>query len=286
MSDCEPVSAAWRGPAAYLCGCLGLLLSLPASAQTPSPLPEWIFSSGQQLRVYYMWDKLPKWEYNVGASVELQPKFSGSKQYRIQAGPSFDVRYRDIAFLSTGEGLGINIWHGKTYRVGTAITYDLGRAEDRSYRLRGLGDVQPGPELKLYGEFVWFPVTFRADVRRAIGGYNGWVSDLSVYSPIVGSKTFFVLVGPAVSFADHNYMINYFGIDAEQSAQSGYPQFSPHAGLKSASFGANVNWFFYKQWYLNATMAAERLFGDAAESPTTATRVQGVGSLTIGYDFR
>jgi outer membrane scaffolding protein for murein synthesis (MipA/OmpV family) len=265
---------------------VALLWTGPSTAQTPSPMAEWQYSAGIPLRSYFLWGHIPKWEYNFGASAELEPKYDGSQQYHIQAGPSFDIRYRDIAYVSTGEGLGVNLLHGKRYRAGVALTYDLGRAQHEDYRLRGIGDVQPGPEFKIYGEYVLFPVVFRADLRRSIGGYNGYVGDLSVYMPVVGSQKFFVMVGPSVTFADGNYTQNYFGVSQAQAQDSGLPPFRAVGGLKSFSAGATATWFFHKSWYVNATGAATRLLNDASHSPTTDENLQGVISLTLGYDFQ
>jgi len=270
---------AWTG------SCLAALAT-PLQAQTPSPMAEWEYSAGMQLRSYYLWGKLPKWEYNFGLGSEFEPKYDGASQYHVLPGPSVDIRYRDVAFLSTGEGLGINLLHEKSCRAGFALTYDLGRRQHKDYQLRGIGDVQPGPELKAFGEYVWFPVTFRADVRRALGGYNGWVGDLSIYTPIAGSEKYFVLVGPSVTFADGNYMQNFFGVSPQQATISGFPEFRATGGLKEFAFGTSATWFFHDPWYVNASGGLGRLLQDAARSPTTYEKLQGVVSLTIGYDMR
>jgi outer membrane scaffolding protein for murein synthesis (MipA/OmpV family) len=87
-----------------------------ARAQTPSALAEWQFSGGVPLRAMFM-PELPTWDYDIGAAFIEQPKYEGSRKYVTQPGPTIDVRYKDVAFVSTGEGLGWNIFHGKTYRL-------------------------------------------------------------------------------------------------------------------------------------------------------------------------
>jgi len=270
-----------------------------AGAQTPSPLPEWTYSSGMLLRNHFGGDQLPKWDFNVGLAGEFQPKYDGSQDYRIQGGPNFDIRYRNIAFLATGEGLGWNIIHSSNARAGLAITYDLGRSDVSSsveynhgvaYRERPVGSVNPGPEVKAFGEYLFFPIdklplTVRADVRRAIGGYNGWVADFAAYMPVVGSEKFFVFIGPAITFADKNYMQNYFGVTSEQSTESSYPIYTPEGGVKEISFGTSATWFFTKHWYTNVTASAAHLVDDAANSPTTEEKIQGAVSLDLGYSW-
>ena len=57
----------------------------------------------------------------------FQPRYDGSDRYHVVAGPSIDIRYRDRFFLSTGEGIGMNVLTGPNWRVGFAAAYDLGR---------------------------------------------------------------------------------------------------------------------------------------------------------------
>ena len=82
-----------------------------ARAQTPSALAEWQFSGGVPLRAMFM-PEIPTWDYDIGAAVIEQPKYEGSKDYQIQPGPTVNIRYKDLAFISTGEGLGWNVFHG------------------------------------------------------------------------------------------------------------------------------------------------------------------------------
>jgi len=44
--------------------------------------------------------------------------------YRTVPSPAFDIRYKDLLFLSDGDGLGVNLLRGETYRAGVALGYD------------------------------------------------------------------------------------------------------------------------------------------------------------------
>jgi hypothetical protein len=48
----------------------------------------------------------------LGLASELQPAYDGSRAYRVEGGPDINVYYRDIAFISTGDGIGYNILRG------------------------------------------------------------------------------------------------------------------------------------------------------------------------------
>lgn len=282
MNTLAPLRRALRASLA-LCA---LALCLPAQAQTPSPMAEWQYSAGVALMPRFV-EQPPEWQVNLGFGTGLTPRYEGSDQSTWQTGPLFTAMYRDLAFFSLGEGLGVNFVANKTGRAGVAIAYDRGRREIDFPPLRGLGNINPAPELKAFGELVLFPVVLRADARRALGGHGGWIGDLSAYMPVAGSKTFFVFVGPSATFADGTYMQNYFGITPQQSTNSdaGYAPYAAGGGLKSAQFGSNVTWFFTDNWFLQGVFAAQRFYGDAADSPIVRQREQYTGSVYVAYSF-
>ena len=155
------------------CRCLGgvvggLLCVAVASAQTPSPFNHWQNSSGVVLAP--LAGPVPEWRINVGFGAAAMPLYEGASHYHLVPAPAFDIRYRDIAFLSTGDGLGVNVLRGDTYRAGVAIGYDLGRNAHLSGRLNGLGNVEAAPEVRLFADVAVLPFIMSFNISRAIGG--------------------------------------------------------------------------------------------------------------------
>jgi outer membrane scaffolding protein for murein synthesis (MipA/OmpV family) len=266
-------------------------IATPAAvyAQTPSPLAEWQYSSGILLEQMFE-PQLPTWRIRVGPSASFQPRYDGSDRYHVMAGPSIDIRYRDRFFLSTGEGLGMNVLTGPNWRVGFAVAYDLGRrAADDLGHLSGMGNINPAPSLRLLGEYAIsksFPLVFRADLRRSFGGDNGWIGDIGAYMPMPGSsETFSWFAGPTMTIADSRYMNSWFGVNAGQSARSGYRQYDASAGIRSVGFGVVASLALNKRWSLTADGAFQQLVGAAAHSPITQTRASGVFNLSLNYEF-
>jgi outer membrane scaffolding protein for murein synthesis (MipA/OmpV family) len=284
----RPSSANPLRQLAFLCGCLLLLVMIPvrpAAAQTPSPLANWQYSSGVVLAP--LGGPIPEWRITLGPSVTVMPKFEGANSYHVLPGGVVDIRYRDIAFLSTGEGLGVNILRGETYRAGVAMSVDLGRNDNDDGHLRGLGDIDPAPEAKVFGQVFVLPFVLTADVRRGIGGHDGWIADFGAYIPCCGSRKFVLFAGPSVTFADKNYMQSYFGVDAAQSANSraGLQPFNAQSGLKNVNFGITALYFLTDHWLVIADGAFEQLVGDAAHSPITQDDSQFTFDLSIAYQF-
>ncbi len=224
----------------------------------------------------------------LGVATEVAPVYDGAHAYRVQPGPVINIRYYDLAFLSVGEGLGVNLLRGDHYLAGVAVTYDLGRRVSEDYTdLHGMGDIRPAPVAKAFGSYVLskkFPLVLRADIRQIVGGANGTVGDLEAYLPLPGSsKTFVMFAGPSITFASHRYLQSYFGVTAAQSMASGYPEYSPHPGTNAVGVGFSATRFVTKHWLINADAALNQLRGSDSESPLVQRRTQRVLALSTEY---
>jgi outer membrane scaffolding protein for murein synthesis (MipA/OmpV family) len=268
--------------AAFLaCGARG------AWAQTPSPMQEWQYAGGITLENLYA-PKIPKWDVVAGLATSAKPVYSGASQYVVSGGPMFDIRYRNRAFLSAGEGLGVNFLTGKHYRVSLALGLDLGRRVSWHYStLHGLGDIPRAPFFKLSGAYAIskrLPLLLRADIRKIAGGAAGLVGDLSIYTPLPGSSRKLVMfAGPSVTFADRKHLQTVYGVSARQSLQSGYPQYAAHGGLQAAGFGFSATRFFTPHVLGNANIAVSDLLGAAGRSPLVERRTQASLSFSVAY---
>jgi outer membrane scaffolding protein for murein synthesis (MipA/OmpV family) len=260
-----------------------------ALSQTPSPLQEWQYSGGIILARLFQPD-FPDWRVITGLAAEAQPVYDGSRAFRLQGGPVLNVRYRDEAFASTGEGLGYNFLRGDHYQFGAAIAYDFGRhVRDDYTNLRGMGDISPAPVAKLFGSYVLskkFPLILRVDARQLVGGANGAVGDVGVYMPLPGSSEKFVMfAGPSVTFATHRFLQSEFGVTPAQSLASGHPVFDPHAGEDAVGVGFSATRFITAHWLLNVDAALSKLKGSPDVSPITERATQREIALSLDYQW-
>jgi outer membrane scaffolding protein for murein synthesis (MipA/OmpV family) len=276
----------WRG---LICLSLVLCVGAPRMAwsQTPSPLQEWQYPGGTILDKVFDPNQ-PDWHVVLGGAIASEPRYGGARTYRTSLGPVIDIRYRDIAFASVGEGLGWNVWHGDKSRAGIAIGYDLGRqVSDDYHHLRGLGDIKPAPVVKVYGSFVVskeFPLVLRADARRIMGHAGGLLGDLEAFMPLPGSsRTFIMFAGPSVTFANRQYSQKVFGVSALQASGSAYRVYNAHGGSQSAGLGFSATRFITPHWLINTDMAWNHLLGSASDSPITQSAVQGVLAVSTEY---
>jgi outer membrane scaffolding protein for murein synthesis (MipA/OmpV family) len=254
-----------------------------ASAQT-STLTEWQNSPGIVMRP--LGGPIPDWQVTVGGGIGAMPAYEGSNSTRLTPAPDVDVRYKDLAFASIGEGVGVNILRGTNYRAGVAMSYDMGREHNLATRLKGTQNVDPAPVIKAFAEYTFLPVVFTIDVKQALTSYQGLSGDIGAYLPVVGNATVQIFVGPELTFADTRYMNAYFGVDPQSaSSQSTFRNYGAHGGLKDAKFGASGFYHFNEHWFVNGDVGVERLLGSAEDSPIVQTRWGITAAATINYTF-
>ena len=274
------------------CALLGLALAAPALAQTPSPMMDWQYSTGEVMtttpEVLQTFDggKVPDWRRDVGPGFSMMPTFQGSKRYHLTPSAILDFRYKDEFFASDGEGIGWNALTGPGFRAGVALGYDLGRDSHDDPRIRHLPNISFAPEPKLFAQYFLYPVALTADVRKGIGGNDGIVADFGAYLPVPLIKdTWFMFVGPSVTLADRKYMNSYFGVSPDSSRISGLRSFDAGGGLASVGGGLSTVYLIDEHWLLESDLAYRHFLGDAARSPIIETKIQASIDFNIGYRF-
>jgi outer membrane scaffolding protein for murein synthesis (MipA/OmpV family) len=261
-----------------------------AQAQTQSALQEWQYDGGIVLARLFE-PNLPEWRIIAGAAADVQPVYDGARAYKVGGGPVININFRDVAFFSTGEGLGYNFLRGDHYQVGIGLTYDLGRDEKLDgANLNGMGDIKAAPVAKLYGSWVLskkFPMILRVAARQYIGGYQGAVGNASVYLPLPGSsKTFVMFAGPSITMGTAHYLQSMYGVTEQQSLASGHPEYDfTRAGTSDAGVGFSATKFIGKRWLVNLDTAISQVRGTPARSPLIERKTQRVLALSFEYHF-
>jgi outer membrane scaffolding protein for murein synthesis (MipA/OmpV family) len=244
----------------------------------------WQEASGVVLRP--LAGPVPDWSITLGGGVAALPAYEGSNSTRLVPAPTLDIRYKDLAFLSDGEGAGVNVLRGTNYRAGLGLTYDIGREHNQATRLSGTGNVDPAPVARLFAEYSFLPLIFTADLRQALTSYQGLTFDLGAYMPVFANETVQVFLGPGITFADSRYMEAYFGITPNHATpHSRFAVYHASGGVKNSTLGMSVLYHFNDHWFLDGTFGIERLLGSAADSPLVQTRWGMSAAGTLNYTF-
>ncbi|WP_158639111.1 MipA/OmpV family protein [Elioraea rosea] len=230
------------------------------------------------------------WSLTVGALGAANPDYEGSNDYGFLGAPLIDLRYRDLFFLSSRDGLGVSLIRVGGFSAGPLLRYRFGRDQDDNDALRGLGDVGGTVEGGLFARYQAGPWVAAVNAAQGLngGGHRGATVHATLgYGGRLGEAWSYSL-GPSVTWASGNYMQSFFGIDATQSARSGYAVYDADAGFKDVGFGGTLTWRFWDRAAVTAIAEVKELLGDAADSPIVdqaGSSTQAFVGLALSYRF-
>lgn len=218
-------------------------------------------------------DGEPRLRVALGAGVAATPNFPGSDRYRLRLVPVVSARYGRF-FFGAG-GVGATLYRDSNWRLSAMLSPGGGRKESADAHLAGLGDVDRTARAGLAAAYGTGGVATRASVATDIGGEgHGTLAKLDLFARFRAAERLVLFAGPGVSWANRQYMNTFFGINAQQSARSGLPEFEASAGANSLRLSAGAIYRVDERWGVASTASAARLTGDAADSPITQARSQ------------
>lgn len=223
----------------------------------------------------------------VGAAILVGRQYQGSDESRVRALPSVEYQWSNGFFAGVLNGVGYNASTQPDMAYGVRVTADFGRKEHRSDALRGLGNIEPRPELGTF--FNFSPargITLSSSLRYGSGNERkglivdlgaGWSTSLSP-SIRVGSTL-------ATSWANADYMQEYFGIGPEQASRSGYTRLAAGGGFRDVRLGASLSYRVTPAWSLTGSVSYSELLGDAKRSPIVRQKGGTSALLALSYSF-
>jgi len=223
----------------------------------------------------------------VGGGIASRPAYLGSDRRRLRLAPLLDYRWKNGWFAGTTYGAGYNFSKERTMQYGVRLTLDGGRDEDDAAALAGMGDIHRRPELGLFfNSRVVDNIYVRTAVRYGSGNdRHGLALDLGTGAFLRLGASWRASAGVSTTWLNGNAMRGYFGVDADQSARSGYPAYTPSDGLRDVRLNGALFYIIDPRWSLMGTLAATRLVGDAADSPIVRDRTALTAFFGARYRF-
>lgn len=215
----------------------------------------------------------PGWIATVKGNVVVAPSYPGSDSYSFMGYPSisFSRSGAPQPFSTPDDGLSIGLPITPTFRAGPVVKFQGGRYDGENRELTGIKDVDWALEPGLFAEFwpIQDRLRTRVEVRRGIGGHDGFVGTLGAdLVDRFGAWT--VSAGPRLQIADSEYMNTYFGVSAADAARNlRVTQFKADAGVRSYGLAASATYQFNPAWATTVYAGYERLTDDASKSPIT-----------------
>lgn len=227
----------------------------------------------------------------VGGVLIVQPTFEGSDEYEaigfpyifptFSGGPGFFSRF-DARGL---DDIRFKLIERDGFIAGPLAGYNLGRDEDDDDHLEGLGDVDGGV---VGGGFVGYrvgSVLFDASFHNTFGDDGGYLIRLGAELEHPLRERLMLTARIGATYADDDYMENYFGVSGEQSADSGLNAFEAESGFKDVFAEVGLKAQLDAQWEARGSVRYSRLVGDAADSPIVESEDQFTGLIGLSYKF-
>jgi outer membrane protein len=228
-------------------------------------------------------DRLHEWKVTVGAGAIYMPEYEGSDRFDINPFPIISAEFGDRVSVDI-TGVTVNLYEANGFKIGVTGGYDMGRKEDDSDYLRGLGDIDAGGVVGGIVSYEFGAFEAYAKLDKTIGGSDGLTGT-------VGAKVsyqyerFILSADLSGTWADDNHMQSYFGITGDQSANSGLAQYDAKAGIKRVDLTASITYMITENWLATGAAGAGFLTGDAKDSPVVRDDVQPFAMLGIAYRF-
>ena len=227
-------------------------------------------------------DKNRKWALSIGLVSGFAPDYEGSNDYSFGFGPNISASWRDMIFYK-GKTLGANLYREKKFKAGVILTKASGRDEDDNDKLEGLGDVDGGLELGGFVAYKKKPWRFRAEARQEVdSGHEGALVELSAGSELPFT-TPLVFVEIGTTWASDDYMESFFGVNGQQSVNSGLEKHQADAGIKDINVSLTAGYPMTNRWRIGGAVEYKRLLGDAADSPIVDDKNQFLVGITLSY---
>ncbi|VAW10390.1 hypothetical protein MNBD_ALPHA09-2260 [hydrothermal vent metagenome] len=227
-----------------------------------------------------------EWTLIAGAGAVYAPDYEGSDDYEFTFRPLVRATWRDMATIGNvtgGYGAEITPFRFDSFSLGFGVAYWGGRDASDNAALAGLGDI---------GSAVMGTATIAnsfalVDARATLlydftGDRDGAAVEAGLSAPLITSDNGVDLVaGASATWASENYMANTFGINATQSANSGYAVYDADAGFKDIGASLQASYDVTSQVAVTLRGEVKQLLSDAADSPI----VKQQGSATQGSIF-
>ena len=260
-----------------------MFAAVPAAADGagPGPLPDAVAESRTLM---------------AGGFAGFAPAYEGSDEYRAigfpLAFPTFNGgngpgKLSRLTFRSVDDVRIAALRFGR-FDAGPTLGYAFGREENDAQRLAGLGDIDGGLSIGLFGALRVSPFVIDVAVLTQVTGGDvghtvrvgaGWEGRLAEHLTARASLS--------TAYASGVHMDALFSVTSMQSAASaaGLPAFDAEAGFKNVGLDVAISYAMTERWTIAPKVGYAHLLGDAADSPVTASKHQFSGGVGLTYRF-
>ncbi|MBJ7309578.1 MipA/OmpV family protein [Rugamonas sp. CCM 8940] len=233
--------------------------------------------------------------FTVGAGVAVGSRYSGSDEHVVAPVVQLDYAMANGLFASTMRGLGYGGSAGPLkYSVALGVRGGRSESDERgiagktgSKYLKGMGEIKTNATANFglsYAIFERVEVSARAEVPVSQRD-NGASFGVGITGHLYQTPSDTLSLSLGANFADSKYAKTYYGVNATQSKNSGYREFTPKSGLYGVDAGLSWTHTFPGKWSLTGMAGVSSLSGDASKSPLTRKKTAPTAAIYVSRSF-
>lgn len=210
----------------------------------------------------------------IGLGAGLAPEYEGADEFKAFAFPEFRYNLTNgcYAYL-LGPAIRVNLIPSRTFAFGPMIRYRPGRNSVKDEVIDKFKKIDPAAESGAFGNLTINNFSFYAAMNKDITDtHNGYLIDIAAGYRSVIEYNVQLIIQAIGTYASDKFMETYFSVDAENSQQSGLPEYEAGAGLKDIGVMVALQYKINSNWGVLGIMKYTRLLGDAMESPIVEKR--------------
>ena len=236
----------------------------------------------------------------VGLGVAVSPDYEGGDDYEGSIAPFGRYNWGSGRYVSLGGTSGtekaarlranlISTEQSNIWELGPVLQYRFERDGVDNNKVDNLNDVDGAVEAGAYVGLNTGPwsagIGFAADVSSEHDGYLIYTKgsyDIKV------NERFIIDLGAHLTWADDDYMDEYFGVTGSESIRTGLSKYQADSDFKDIGFGVTGHYMFNQAWGLLANVNYTRMLGDAEDSPLVddvGDENQFSGVVAVTYAF-
>jgi MipA family protein len=222
--------------------------------------------------------------YTLGAGVATMPPFLGSDDLEAEPAPLVDVQFGRF-FARTGEGIGFNAVRNDIFTAGLTLNWMQGY--DESDAPLGINEVDDALGARLFASarFKGAMVTL-AGTRAVTETERGLLINAAFSYPFRPSNRLSITPSVGATWANEDYLVSYFGVDALESVASGLNSYLPSgSGFRDVSLRVGIGYRITDKISAVGSVGVVHLLDKAADSPMVERQTHPVGLLGLTYTF-
>jgi outer membrane scaffolding protein for murein synthesis (MipA/OmpV family) len=221
----------------------------------------------------------------VGAVVTTGPRYQGASEQKASAVPGIFIQASNGLFADPLNGIGYVFAPAGDLQYGLRVNVETGRSVDDA--LPGFEKVKARLNPGAFANYVVNDkLTLRSALRLGMGDVaDGSLLHLGASYKVLQAGFFSMTLNASLKYADSNYMQTYFGVSPLQSSASGFKTHQPSAGFVASKVGVTAATPLSREVFVFANVSAQRLMGDAANSPLARQKTQPSAFLGAVYSF-